>query len=224
MASRKTAIKKKTTLDKAERVAGTPKYPYTTVPPVLKKLLQAIPNKPKPPKLTRDTLKVWQVSASNNSDSAIRVLKKLGLIDDSGQPKPEYAEFMDKSKGPAVLGKLLQSTYAQLFSSILNPLESSAEELRSFFNVHSGGGEDAMRLQIQTFKVLAEFATIPTPGQSGAAAVNDSDNSSEAGGGQQRMPPVQIDLHIHLPENKSSRDYQAIIQDIARYIYGRDIE
>ena len=30
---------------------------------------------------------------------------------------------------------------------------------------------------------------------------------------------VNINLHIHLPEGKSSRDYQYIIQDIAKYIY-----
>ena len=38
------------------------------------------------------------------------------------------------------------------------------------------------------------------------------------------LPPMQIDLHIHLPENKTTRDYEAIIQDIAKYIYGRQID
>jgi hypothetical protein len=40
-------------------------------------------------------------------------------------------------------------------------------------------------------------------------------------GGTPDLPPIKIDLHIHLPENKTTRDYEAIIQDIARYIYGR---
>jgi hypothetical protein len=34
---------------------------------------------------------------------------------------------------------------------------------------------------------------------------------------------VHIDLHIHLPENKSRRDYEAIIEDIGRYIYGKNL-
>jgi hypothetical protein len=44
-----------------------------------------------------------------------------------------------------------------------------------------------------------------------------------AGSGGGRMPAVKIDLHIHLPENKTARDYDSIIQDIAKYIYGRNV-
>jgi hypothetical protein len=35
------------------------------------------------------------------------------------------------------------------------------------------------------------------------------------------QPIVNINLHIHLPENKSRRDYETIIEDIGRYIFGR---
>ena len=37
------------------------------------------------------------------------------------------------------------------------------------------------------------------------------------------VPAIHIDLHIHLPENKTTRDYEAIIQDIARYIFKQEV-
>jgi hypothetical protein len=152
------------------------------------------------------------------------VLKKIGLLQESGQPTEYYAAYMTSGTGPAVLGQRLRDTYRVLFENSLAPQSASTEELKNLFNIHSGGGDEAMRLQIQTFKTLAEFATfadVPasgTPsGELGTAGVNPNGKPS-------RMPPVQIDLHIHLPENKTTREYEAIIQDIAKYIYGREIE
>ncbi len=85
-----------------------------------------------------------------------------------------------------------------------------------------------MRLQVQTFKALCEHAsfsgtTVSTRAPAAADHAADGHGSSATRTTPQ-LPPVQVDLHIHLPENKTTRDYEAIIQDIAKYIYGRNIE
>jgi Family of unknown function (DUF5343) len=206
--------------------AAAPAFPYTTEPQALKRLLAEIPKRPKPPKMSMETLKAWGVSSNNNANTAIRVLKKLGLLHESGQPTDHYAEFMKSGSGSAVLGQLIRDLYRVLFENSLAPQSATTEELKTLFNIHSGGGDDAMRLQIQTFKILSEFATFTD-----SAAPGTLLDTTKAGGagvqispGTLRIPPVQIDLHIHLPENKSTREYEAIIQDIAKYIYGREIE
>ena len=63
-----------------------PKFPYTTEPKALRRLLAEIPKRPKPPKVTRDTLKAWDVSNSHNSSTVINVLKKIGLLGATGEP------------------------------------------------------------------------------------------------------------------------------------------
>jgi hypothetical protein len=206
--------------------AAAPAFPYTTQPQALKRLLAEIPKRPKPPKMTMATLKAWGVSSNNNANSAIRVLKRLGLLHESGQPTDHYAEFMKSGSGSAVLGRLIRDLYRVLFENSLAPQSVATEELKTLFNIHSGGGDEAMRLQIQTFKILSEFATFADSGVSGSLI-----DTAKAGGtgaqissGTPHIPAVQIDLHIHLPENKSTREYEAIIQDIAKYIYGREIE
>ncbi|MFL6351462.1 MAG: DUF5343 domain-containing protein [Bryobacteraceae bacterium] len=220
----KTAAKKRAGAENQD--TGTPVFPYTTEPQALRRLLAEIPKRPKPPKMTLETLKGWNVSSSNNSNTAIRVLKNIGLLDGSSQPTDYYAAFMTPGTGSAVLGQLLQETYRVLFENSRSPQTAPTEELKTLFNIHSGGGEDAMRLQLQTFKILTEFATLTDAPASGTPSdvANSGGANPNSKPGTPRTPPVQIDLHLHLPENKSTREYEAIIQDIAKYIYGREIE
>jgi len=203
---------------------GTPIFPYTTEPKALRRLLAEIPKRPKPPKLDMPKLKAWDVSKNNNARTAINVLKKIGLISEGGVPTENYIEFMKTGTGPGVLANRLREVYRPLFEATHAPQSESDDELKKLFNIHTGGSEDLMRLQVQTFKALAEHANFtdnPTlDGKPAAGATPPS--SSRLGGGL--LPPIQIDLHIHLPENKTTRDYEAIIQDIAKYIYGRQID
>lgn len=204
---------------------GEPRFPYTTQPQALRRLLAEIPKRPRPPKISLDTLKAWKVSSNNNARTAISVLKKLGLLGPNGEPTDIYAEFMKKEAGPAVLGKRIREVYKVLFENSHAPHNEPDHELRNLFNIHSGGADDAMRLQVQTFKALSEYANFDgssdRPGVNGMESrVGDSVKSDNG----TRLPPIQVDLHIHLPENKSSRDYEAIIQDIAKYIYGRKFD
>jgi hypothetical protein len=207
---------------------GEPRFPYTTEPKALRRLLTEIPKRPKPPKVSLDTLKAWNVSKNTNSRTAIAVLKKLGLLGPSGEPVECYVEFMKTGTGPAALATRIKEVYKVLFENCHAPQTESVDELKKLFHIHSGGGDFAMRLQVQTFKAPADHANFAagTDGASGngRAAVGVGKQDDEGTGSGQQLPPIRVDLHIHLPENKTSRDYEAIIQDIARYIYGRDIE
>jgi Family of unknown function (DUF5343) len=206
--------------------SNSPKFPYTTQPKALRRLLAEIPKRPKPPKMTMETLKAWDVSSNNNASTAINVLKKLGLLDSSGAPSALYVDFMKTGSGPGVLADRIRDIYRVLFENCHAPQNESDEELKKLFNIHSGGGEDAMRFQIQTFKALSEHANFGAAAVGGASSSSPKDGVGGGAGGpiDRGLPPIQVDLHIHLPENKTTRDYEAIIQDIAKYIYGRDFD
>jgi Family of unknown function (DUF5343) len=207
---------------KTAETAG-PKFPYTTQPKALRRLLEEIPKRPKPPKINMATLKGWDVSSNNNASTAIGVLKKIGLLGSAAEPTTTYVDFMKTGTGPAVLAERIKDTYQILFQNSLAPQNESDEELRKLFNIHSGGGDDAMRYQVQTFKALCDYANFGSaPGAAAGSAGTGAAPGSNTG--DAKLPAIEIDLHIHLPENKTTRDYEAIIQDIAKYIYGRNIE
>ncbi len=221
MAKNKTAATRET----AKKLAATePKFPYTTKPSSLRRLLQEIPKKPKPPKFDVPLLRSWGFSDQNDY-SVVRVLKAVGLLNSSNEPTELYSRYMNLDGGAAALAEPLKRIYEPLFHASHAPYKESSEKLQNLFNIHSGGGPRALEQQIQTFKALCESTSFEPSGHvapqpstpaaiSGSVPVTPPEASSAA-------PPLHINVHIHLPENKTRRDYEAMIEDIGRYIFGR---
>lgn len=196
--------------------AGEPKYPYTPAPKSLRRFLELAPQKPKPPKIIGSTLKTWGLK-SGNDVSILRVLKTVGLLSPSGEPTQAYADYMKPNTGAAVLGKHIRQCYEALFQNVTSPEKASNEDLRSFFNINSGGSGGTIKYQIDTFKALASFATF---GGTDPLDQEDGTLDGEQGTGSHgNAPAIRIDLHIHLPENKTKADYDAIIESIANHLY-----
>src|ERR1043166_5933567 len=94
-----------------------PKYPYTIAPKALRRFLDLVPTKPKPPKVTIATLKTWGFKSSNDT-TILRVLKAIGLLGSSGETTEEYASYMNPITGAAALGRLVRETYEKLFQNV----------------------------------------------------------------------------------------------------------
>lgn len=205
--------------------SSDPRFAYTTAATVLRKLLKEIPKRPKPPRIDESTLQSWGLPRGGNALTAVRVLKKLGLLSTSGEPQDAYVEFMKQGTGPRALATRIKDHYRVLFENSLSPQTDSTDALKNLFNIHSGGGEKTLDLQIQTFKALCEHADFTggakPAGEGNGSGSDGAEQSRSDGNGTPGLPPIKVDLHIHLPENKSTRDYEAIIQDIGKYIYGR---
>jgi len=200
------------------------KFPYTTKPASLRRLLKEIPKKPKPSRFDRDLLRSWSFGDTNDQ-TMLRVLKAVALLNDRNEPTELYSRFMNMDEGAKALGPEVKRVYAPLFEASLSPFQESNERLKNLFNIHSGGGDRSLDFQIQTFKALCENASFDQASSS-ASVVQASGVGVAAGtsasSGPMSGPVVNINLHIHLPENKSRRDYEDIIEDIGRYIFGRE--
>jgi hypothetical protein len=188
--------------------------------------LAQVPSKPKPRKVNNALLSAWSLGGSN-ANSIIRVLKALGLLSASNEPTEHYEAFMHRGAGPARLAARVREVYRPLFDASHEPYKENDETLRNLFNIHSGGAEGTIKFQIQTFKAICEHADFTSLDAAGSSrghveeAGGKSDISKERKSDDAGRPVIHIDLHIHLPENKSARDYEAIFEDIARHIYDR---
>lgn len=209
-----TMAKKKVLGEKSQ-----PKFPYTSAPADLKRLLQLIPQKPKPPKLVTSTVQTWGIKNSGVSPT-INVLKEIGLLDPSGVPTADYAAYMASGTGGLALGKKIKERYSELFALQTNPENASNDELRNFFNIHSGGAEKTIDYQVKTFKALAEFASFDGTYVSEAApsAVGASPARTAT---SVAAPQIHFDLHIHLPEGKNHSEYESIIRAISDHIVAK---
>ncbi len=206
----------------------TAKFPYTTKPASLRRLLKEMPGKPRPPKFDMNLLKSWGFNDANDH-SMLRVLKAVNLTNDKNEPTELYSRFMSLDGGAKALGPEVKRVYEPLFQASHTPYSESNEKLQNLFNIHSGGGDRSLDQQIQTFKALCEYASFEIavgnkPAVGANLGVVGAGSAGVSGGGASDInggPIVNINLHIHLPENKSRRDYEDIIEDIGRYIFGR---
>ncbi len=207
---------------KNKRAETEPKFPYTTKPSSLRRLLKEIPTKPKPPKFDKELLRSWGFTDANDY-SMLRVLKAVGLLDSNNQPTDLYSRYMQLDGGSAALAEPIKKAYEPLFHASHTPFKESNEKLQNLFNIHSGGGARALDQQIQTFKALCEYASFDAVPQAPAPYAKPGVQTPVLASVQQPGVAVEthINLHIHLPENKTRRDYEAMIEDIGRYIFGR---
>jgi hypothetical protein len=209
--------------EKQER--GSPRYPYTSYPNLLRRILTEIPKRPKPPKLDKALLSSWGIG-DNNAGSAVKVLIKIGLLDTNAAPNEKYEAFMG-SAGGATLSSLVKSAYPELFAAEHRPYKDDAT-VRHLFNVHGGTtSENTLKPLRETFKVLCEFGdfdSVLTDGGTG----NDEESHHGVGGGggtgtgSRRAATFEIHVHIHLPEGRSSRDYEHMLEDIGRFILDKE--
>jgi hypothetical protein len=202
------------------------KFPYTTKPASLRRLLKEIPKRPKPSKIDRAMLRSWGFSDSNDQ-TMIRVLKAVNLLNDRNEPSESYSQYMSLDGGAKVLEPEIRRVYAPLFQASHAPYEESNEKLKNLFNIHSGGGDRSLEYQIQTFKALCEntqfgssVVATATGARNPTASLDQANNLALTGGSG--ASNIHINLHIHLPENKTRREYEDIIEDIGRYIFGRE--
>lgn len=71
----------------------SPKFPYTTKPTSLRRLLKEIPKRPKPAKFDTDLLKSWGFTDANDY-SMLRVLKTVNLLNEKNEPTELYSQWM----------------------------------------------------------------------------------------------------------------------------------
>ena len=205
------------------KIAETaPRFPYTTKPASLRRFLKEVPKRPKPPKFSKELLRSWGFSDTNDY-TIVRVLKALGLLGEQNEPTELYAKFMVMESGARAIAPAIKRVYSPLFEASHTPYAESNEKLQNLFNIHSGGGERALDQQIQTFKALCEnaaFDSVPVDVGTNGNSTSVEVAYGKVEGASEGKPVVHINLHIHLPDNKSRRDYEALIEDIGRYIFG----
>ena len=211
------ATKKKRSAPK-ETSTTKPKFPYTITIGALRKILEEIPKRPKPNTFNFALINTWGIK-DNNARTAIGVIKSIGLLDNSESPTANYVDYMKNDTGAISLGNKIKETYAQLFETSHEPYRETQQNLKNFFNIHSGGSEVTINYQIQTFKTLCEFADFsgklqPQQAFTSSGVTEQGSTISSSG-----APILNINLHIHLPETKSRGVYGEIIKGIPKYIY-----
>lgn len=213
-----------------------PEIPYLASIGNLHKMLDAIQNASAPGVFNLDFLK--DLGFSSSQDRAMpKVLKYLGMLDDSGRPLSSYREFMDHNKAKQVLAARMRVAFDDLFTSDKNANNKTADQLKGWFKTKTGAGDAVAKKVASTFKSLAtyaDFKTLPVEvdTEGGAAdkggtspqldVLNDHLNAGSAAalaaarsaaGGIPKSPiGLVYRFEIHLPDTQNVDTYRAIFR------------
>src|SRR4051812_19408034 len=117
------------------------KFPYTTVPSNLRKLLQKIPTIGSPPKASQKWLESIGFSGGNNK-TILPVLRQVGVIKSGGEPTEYWTALRagDKVK----FADAIRTAYADLFAVYEDANKQDESTLLVFFRTHTDLGDKAL--------------------------------------------------------------------------------
>jgi uncharacterized protein DUF5343 len=203
--------------------------PYMPSVTNLHKILDAIQRASAPEVFTLDFLKDLGFTSSNDR-SAIKVLKYLGLLDESGRPLAPYREFMDHTRSKQVLAARMRLAFDDLFTADRNANTKSVENLKGWFKTKTGSGDAVAQKIASTFRSLstyADFSAGPPADQGNGSVADTPVFAPKQPQEEQASPPLQEKLHgssqksqfglvyrfeVHLPDTQNVDTYRAIFR------------
>ena len=167
--------------------------------------------------------------ASSNDRGAVKLLKYLGLLDESGRPMAPYREFMDHSKSKKVLAARLRIAFDDLFTADRSANSKSVDNLKGWFKTKTGSGDAVAQKIASTFRALASYADFSAPASENAEpdipkdVKNESPQAPEERLGRGEAPQPHQNTHkspiglvyrfeIHLPDTQNVDTYRAIFR------------
>lgn len=136
--------------------------PYLAAIGNMHKILDAIQNAGAPSVFNLEFLKDLGFTSSQDRPMP-RVLKYLGMLDDSGRPTSVYREFMDHNKAKQVLAARMRVAFDDLFTSDKNAHTKTADQLKGWFKTKTGAGDAVAKKIATNFKALATYGDFTTP-------------------------------------------------------------
>ncbi len=207
-------------------------FPYAAVPNKLSKLLKKIQKVGMPTKADTSWLKTHGFRSSNDP-SALRVLEFIGFIDSTKQPTDKWKNYRHKAKSNSVLGAAIKQGYSVLYEDFPDAHQSSDDDLKDFFRVHSTAGEQAISRTVKTFQTLCSMADFTALSANGAG-IGDSGNGISSGAVaplvtqpqnvESPTPTLHIDFQVHIAADAPPEQIDQIFESMAKHLYGKTAE
>jgi len=165
---------------------------------------------------------------STNDRLFIGVLKSLGFLDEGGTPTQRYYDFLDQSQSKFVLGEAIKEAYSDLFSIRKDAQNLSQEEIKNKMRTLTKGkkSENVLSLMASTFKALSEYANFSekrieskkVQENKGEGKKEDNSLSSSKKISDLKIPSLNYNIQIHLPETRDSAVYDAIFKSLKEHL------
>ncbi len=163
---------------------------------------------------------------STNDRGIIGVLKALGFIDESGNPKQPYFDYLDEERHEQVLADGIRRAYADLFKLNNKADEKDTPWVKNKLKTLTQGskGDAVLNKMAATFTALSKQADFTAPAiaeKEDAVATKSTEEenqsrteSADSGGTARRREPIGLfyNINIELPAVRDQLVYDAIFK------------
>ena len=168
----------------------------------------------------------------------IGVLKALGFLNDAGEPRQRYFEYLDETQSRAVMAMAIREAYADLFEIDLHAERMSASDLKNKLRTLTQGQFsdsilDKMALTFRALVAQADFEAEPRQQSAHEDELMDDDaeedlvesdvgrvsrRSSVRSQRQVELGGLVYNVEIHLPESRDPVVYEVLFRSLKEHL------
>lgn len=193
-------------------------YPYMISNNKIPQIIEALQKAARPEKLTQEVLS--QLGFRSTNDRAfIPLMKKLGFLNDNGNPTALYDNLKDKTVAAKTLAKQISELYCDLFAIDTEIYKASDEDIKGAIARTSGKDEKGVDRVFYTFKTLCSCADFNYETQSyeepqivdNAQRRDEKENSTSI---PVKTNEFHYNIQIHLPATNDISVFNAIFKSL----------
>jgi hypothetical protein len=163
---------------------------------------------------------------STNDRNIIPVLKTLGLLDESGAPKPRYYRFLDQELWKQVLAEGVREGYGDLFALNNSAHQMDLKWVKNKLKTLTQGSksEPVLNKMAMTFVSLAklgDFSTpstakpiAPKPEEAAQLPTTSPEEGKRSDTSRGRHLSLAYNIHVELPAVRDQAVYDAIFRSL----------
>lgn len=191
-------------------------YPYMVsnnkIPQIIDKLQKAS----RPERFTQEFL--LQLGFSSTNDRAfIPLMKKLGFLNDNGNPTTLYDNLKDKTVAAKFLAKQIKELYSELFAIDTEIYRASDEDIKGAISRTSGKDEAGVNRIFNTFKTLCSCSDFTTDVVQQNEVIQESvpeEEPSKSATIPIKSNEFHYNIQIHLPATNDISVFNAIFKSL----------
>lgn len=153
--------------------------------------------------------------------SFVRLLKRLGMLEEGGRPTPAYRRFRGEPGRSKALAEAIRTAYAPLFQRVEAAHKLQRDKLTALVVEVTGSAHDArpVELTVSTFQKLCSKADFEGAGEMQPDDLDDepdSENPREDIAKNRSRGGVQLthQIVLHLPDTTDIRVFDAIFKSL----------
>src|SRR6266487_4108894 len=191
----------------------------------LPQILRAIREAQAPDRFTYSFLEALGFKSTNDR-GIIGVLKALGFLDESGNPKQPYFDYLDEERHRSVLAAGISRAYADLFKLNSKANEKDTSWVKNKLKTLTQGskGEAVLNKMAMTFTALCKQADFSTPTVPPRETITQPEEEkavpeitlaeSAVTEGQREPLALRYNINIELPAVRDRLVYDAIFKSL----------